>query len=239
MKKHIPNFITLCNLMAGTVAVLMVLSDRPGLAVALILLAALFDFLDGTAARLLKSTSKTGKQLDSLADIVSFGIVPAAFIYKIINFQLDMEPVDSFWSSSAISTISLILILIVPVFSAIRLARFNIQKEGSMEFSGLPVPAHALFWTGIYYDVIINGSLYGQNISTWFTLVIMILLAGMMIIPLPMISLKFTDLKLRNNIFRYLTLILGLTMLIILQIPGLPVLILIYILLSLVRIVLT
>lgn len=239
MRKHIPNFITLCNLMAGTIAVLMVLSDRPGLAVILVLSAALFDFLDGTAARLLRSTSEVGKHLDSLADIVSFGIVPAAFIYKIINFQMDMEPEGSFWLVPMVSSISLILILIVPSFSAIRLARFNTQKEGFDEFSGLPVPAQTLFWTGIYYDVIINGSLYGQAISIWFTLAIMIVLSGMMIIPLPMISLKFRNLSLRSNIFRYLTLLLGLVILIILQIPGFPVLILIYILLSLVRIVLT
>jgi len=224
--------------MAGAVAILMVLSDRPGLAVIFILAAALFDFLDGTAARLLKSTSEVGKQLDSLADIISFGLVPAAFIYKIIQAQIGMEAEDSLWISPLVSSISLLLILIVPVFSAIRLARFNTQKE-SGEFSGLPVPAHALFWTGIYYDVIINGSLYGQSISIWFTIAIMIVLAGMMIIPLPMISLKFKDLKFRNNIFRYLTLLLGLILLIIMQIPGLPVLILIYILLSLVRIVLT
>jgi CDP-diacylglycerol---serine O-phosphatidyltransferase len=224
--------------MSGTVAILMVLSDRPGLAVIFILAAALFDFLDGTAARLLKSTSEIGKQLDSLADIVSFGLVPAAFLYKIIQYLLGIEQDDPFWSGPVVSVVALASILIVPVFSAIRLARFNTQKPGG-DFLGLPVPAYALFWTGIYYDVIINGSLYGQNISIWFTLVIMIGLAGLMIIPLPMISLKFTDLKLRNNVFRYLTLLLGIFMLIILHIPGLPVLILIYILLSLVRIVLT
>lgn len=239
MKKHIPNFITLCNLMAGSIAILMVFSDRPGLAVVFVLAAALFDFLDGTAARLLKSTSEIGKQLDSLADIVSFGLVPAAFIYKIIQYQLGIGQESSFWTGPVVSTIAMLCILIVPVFSTIRLARFNTQKEGSGDFSGLPVPAHALFWTGIYYDVIINGSLYGQELSIWFTLVIMIVLAGMMIIPLPMISLKFKDLKFRNNIFRYLTLLFGTIMLIILQIPGFPVLILIYIFLSLVRIVLT
>lgn len=239
MKKHIPNFITLCNLMSGTIALLMVLDDKPGLAVIFILAAGLFDFLDGTAARMLGASSEIGKQLDSLADIVSFGVVPAAFIYKIIVFQISLEPENSFWAGQLVSGIAPILILIVPAFSAIRLARFNLRNGGDDEFLGLPVPAHALFWTGFYYDVIINGSLYGQAVHYWFTLLIMMALAVMMIISLPMISLKFRNLKLQNNIFRYLTILLALIMLILFQIPGLPMIILIYILLSLVRIVLT
>lgn len=237
MKKHIPNFITLCNLMAGTVALLMVLSDKPGIAVILILSAAVFDFLDGTAARLLHVTSETGKQLDSLADIVSFGIVPAAFLYKIILFHMDALPSDAFWNIPIVSALVLISILVVPAFSAIRLARFNLQK-GTGDFLGLPTPAHALFWTGIYYDIMINGSLYGKDVNVWFTWIIMLVLAGMMILPLPMLSFKFANLGLRNNIFRYLALVLACILIIILHIPGLAVLILVYILLSLVRIVL-
>lgn len=223
--------------MAGSVALLMVLSDKPGIAVILILSAAVFDFLDGTAARLLHVTSETGKQLDSLADIVSFGILPAAFIYKIMQFHLDALPGDSFWNIPLVSAIVLLSILIVPAFSAIRLARFNIQKEGS-DFLGLPTPAHALFWTGIFYDIMINGSLYGKDVHIWFTLIIMLILAGMMLLPLHMISFKFKNLKLRENVFRYIALVLGCILLITLHIPGFAVLILAYILLSLVRIVL-
>lgn len=224
--------------MAGTVALLMVLSNRPGIAVILILSAAVFDFLDGTAARLLHVTSETGKQLDSLADIVSFGIVPAAFIYKIMQFHLDTLPSDAFWNNSFVSLIILLSILIVPAFSAIRLARFNLQKEDDNGFFGLPTPAHALFWTGVYYDIMINGSLYGKEVNVWFTWIIMLVLAGMMILPLPMLSFKFKTINLRENVFRYIALVLGCLLLITLQIPGLAVLVLVYILLSLVRIVL-
>ena len=237
MKKHIPNFITLCNLMAGTVALLMVLSDKPGIAVILIFSETCCDFLDGTAARLLHVTSETGKQLDSLADIVSFGIVPTAFIYKIMQYHLDALPGDAFWNNTVVSAILLISILIVPAFSAIRLARFNLQKEGS-DFFGLPTPAHALFWTGIYYDIMINGSLYGKDVNVLFTWIIMLVLAGMMILPLPMLSFKFSNLRFRENVFRYIALVLACILVITLHVPGLAVLILIYILLSLVRIVL-
>ncbi len=223
--------------MAGSVALLMVLSDKPGIAVILILSAAVCDFLDGTAARLLRVTSETGKQLDSLADIVSFGIVPAAFVYKIMQFHLDALPGDAFWNKPVVAFILLISILIIPAFSAIRLARFNLQKEGN-DFFGLPTPAHALFWTGIYYDIMINGSLYGNEVNAWFTWIIMLVLAGMMIIPLPMLSFKFKNLKLRENVFRYIAMVLACILVIILHVPGLAVLILVYILLSLVRIVL-
>ncbi len=225
--------------MAGTAAVLMVLSDKPGIAVILILSAAIFDFLDGSAARLLHVTSETGKQLDSLADIVSFGLVPATFIYKIMLAVLENLPDDSAWNSSFASTTILVSILMVPSFSAIRLARFNIQKEGKSDFFGLPTPAHALFWTGLYYDMMINGSIFGEIPGIWFMWVTMIIMAAMMLVPIPMLSLKFSNLKLRNNIYRYLVLGLGLLVLIILFVPGFSILILLYILLSLVSIVLT
>ncbi len=239
MKKHIPNFITLCNLMAGSTAIVMILGGKPGVAVVLVLIAAVLDFLDGMTARLLNATSEIGKQLDSLADIVSFGLVPAAFIYKILQFQMDVLPGDSIWNTPAVSLLVFISVLIVPVFSAIRLARFNLQKDGADSFLGLPTPAHALFWTGIYYDMIINGSFYGQEISIWFILIIMLVLAVMMITPLKMISLKFKTLSFKPNIFRYLTLIIGLVFIVFLMVPGLSLVIVTYILLSLVRIVLT
>jgi len=239
MRKHIPNFITLCNLMAGSVAILMILGDKPGVAIILVLVAAVLDFLDGMTARLLNATSEIGKQLDSFADIVSFGLVPAAFIYKILQLQLDALPGDSIWNTPVVSLLVFISALIVPVFSAIRLARFNIQKDGVDSFFGLPTPAHALFWTGIYYDMIINGSFYGQEISIGFLLIMMLVLALMMIIPLKMISLKFKSLNFKANIFRYLTLIIGLIFLIFMMVPGLSLVVVTYILLSLVRIILT
>lgn len=239
MKKQIPNFITLCNLMAGSIAIIMILDDKPGIAIVLVLAAAVFDFLDGMTARLLNATSEIGKQLDSLADIVSFGLVPAAFIYKILQFQMDVLPGDSVWNTPAVSMMAFILVLIVPVFSAIRLARFNIQKDGDDSFLGLPTPAHALFWTGIYYDMIINGSFYGKDVSIWFILIVMLVLAAMMITPLKMISLKFKTLSLKPNLFSYLILIAGLIFILFLMIPGLSLLIVTYILLSLVRIILT
>jgi CDP-diacylglycerol--serine O-phosphatidyltransferase len=238
MKKYIPNSITILNLLCGTMALLMIFRDRWGVAVALVLVAALLDFMDGFIARLLKEESDVGKQLDSLADIVSFGLVPAAFVYSILQSQFDIVSGDSLCSLPWVSCGMLISILIIPAFSAIRLARFNAAGPSDF-FTGLPTPAHALFWTGIYYEVISTGTLFGQQVYVWFIWAIMLLFSMLLIVPLPMLSLKFRDSSFRNNQSRYIILGLAVIILLTMQLPGLPLIILTYILLSLFRFLIT
>ena len=227
MKKQIPNTITLLNLAAGSAAIWFVFKGEPVIVMVLFAVAAFSDFADGFTARMLRVTSETGKQLDSFADLVSFGLLPAAMIFMLLT--------DATGLPGSIMQIS---VLFVPVLAALRLARFNLLPPSDF-FAGLPTPAFALFWTGIYYDISTSGTFFGEPLSAWFIWTLMLVTSIMMIIPLPMLSLKFTNFRIVPNFSRYLLILLAVIILIFSGLPGLPLVILGYILLSLVRILLT
>ncbi|MCF8224426.1 MAG: CDP-alcohol phosphatidyltransferase family protein [Bacteroidales bacterium] len=238
MKKHIPNLITLLNLAAGTTAIYLVLNEMPALALGFIMAALVFDFLDGLAARLLNAVSETGKQLDSLADLVSFGLVPAAMIF--MSFRTLSFPGKELYMCGLTWYAKLMFfsIPIVPLFAALRLAKFN-QQVSTELFYGLPTPAFAIFWTGIYFDLSIHQSYFGHEVNAWFLWGVMLMMALLMIVPLPMISLKFRDLNLKRNFSRYLIVILSMAIILFTGIPGFTLVVLSYVLLSLLRILLT
>ncbi len=240
MRKQIPNLITLLNLACGTVAIVLSIEGQWQWAVYLILMASLFDFLDGFAARILNAFSETGKQLDSLADMVSFGILPGVFIYTIFNALFINQVEDSTSLPAPLQWVMLISVLLVPVLSAIRLARYNLTEpkgEGSF-FVGLPTPAHALFWTGLYWQFMQDGMLFGTALNVFFMWTIMLLMAFQMILPVPMYSLKFEHFRLRGNLIRYLLIIVAIVILLLVGVEGLSLVILIYILLSLLNLLL-
>jgi len=228
MKRHLPNLLTLLNLAAGTIAIVLTLEGNWIPAVYLLLTAAVFDFLDGLAARLLNAYSETGRQLDSLADVVSFGVLPAVFIYTIFMHQFN----------GLLQWIILGSILIVPLFSAIRLARFNVGEDKDPFFHGLPTPAHALFWTGLFWQFIHGGLLYGKPVTIFFLWAIMIIMAFQMILPVPMVTLKFEHFSLRGNLVRYLLIVISAIILILTGVAGLSLVVLTYILLSLLNLLL-
>ena len=238
MKRHIPNLITMLNLACGTAAIVLTLEGQWRMGVYLILAAAVLDFLDGFAARMLKAYSETGKQLDSLADMVSFGVLPAVFIYTLFKMLFQNQPEEAGRLYEFFQWVILISVLLVPAFSAIRLARFNTEEDQGTFFYGLPTPAHALFWTGIFWQVMQSGSLFGTPLNLFFMWAIMLIMAFHMILPIPMYSLKFEHFRLRGNLIRYLLLMLGLAVLLVLGWGGLPLLILVYILLSLLNLLL-
>lgn len=238
MKRHIPNALTLLNLLSGTIALYLVLSDKMQLALLFFFASIVFDFSDGLFARLLNATSEIGKQLDSLADLVSFGLVPASMIYMVIHSQLSGGAADSQIQSDLLQILLPGSVAVVPLFSALRLARFNLQKA-SDEFSGLPTPGFALFWCGIYYEMTMGSTLFGQSVNVWFIWGLMLISALFMVAPVPMLSLKLKNLKFLPNFSKYLLLFISVIILIFTGISGLPLVILVYILLSLVRIVLT
>ncbi len=238
MKRHIPNLITLLNLACGTAAIVLALEGQWRWAVYLILAASVFDFLDGFAARMLKAYSETGKQLDSLADMVSFGVLPAVFIYTLFKNLFLNQPVDSGKFYSHLQWVVLVSVLMVPAFSAIRLARFNLEEDQGTFFHGLPTPAHALFWTGIFWQMMESGSLFGTPLNLFFMWAIMLIMAFHMILPVPMYSLRFEHFRLRGNLIRYLLLLLSLVILLIVGWGGLSLIILLYILLSLLNLLL-
>ena len=238
MKRHIPNLITLLNLACGTAAIVLVLEGQWRWAVYLVLAASVFDFLDGFAARMLKAHSETGKQLDSLADMVSFGVLPAVFIYTLFKSLFMNQPADSGKFYSYLQWVVLVSVLMVPAFSAIRLARFNLEEDQGTFFHGLPTPAHALFWTGIFWQMMESGSLFGTPLNLFFMWAIMLIMAFHMILPVPMYSLKFEHFRLRGNLIRYLLLLLSLVILLSVGWGGLSLIILLYILLSLLNLLL-
>ena len=237
MIKHLPNALTLLNLMCGTTAIVFSIEGNWRAAVFLILLAALFDFFDGLAARLLKAYSDIGKQLDSLADMVSFGVLPAIMLYLIYQ-QLFIGDLQGVFAKPFLQWIVLATVLIIPAFSAIRLARFNTAEGEGTDFLGLATPAHALFWTGIYWQIMKSEQLFQHDIAVWFIWIIHILLAFQMIIPIPMFSLKFESYVIKGNIVRYFFLIISIVILAVAGISGLPLIIIIYILLSLINLLL-
>lgn len=236
MKKHLPNLLTLLNLSCGTVALVLALEEQWQWSVFMLLAAAAFDFLDGLAARLLNAHSETGKQLDSLADMVSFGVVPALFIYSIFRHQFMLTGEGDL--PHALQWFMLITLVIIPAFSAIRLARFNVEDPGEPFFHGLPTPAHALFWTGLYWQFMNEGLLFGTALNLYFLWAIMLIMAFHMILPVPMYALKFDHFRVKGNLIRYLLILISIIILVLTGIPGLSLVVLTYILLSLLNLLL-
>lgn len=236
MKKHIPNLLTLLNLSCGTVAIVLAVEGQWQWSVYLLIAAALLDFMDGTAARLLNAGSETGKQLDSLSDMVSFGVLPAVFIYAIFRQQFGVADTDFY--PGFVQLLMLVSVVLVPAMAAIRLARFNLEETGVRFFYGLPTPAHALFWTGLYWQFMDEGLLFGTPVNLYFLWAIMLIMALHMILPVPMYSMKFKDFRIRGNLIRYILLLIAVVILPFTGLPGISLVILCYILLSLLNLLL-
>lgn len=192
IKRQIPNLITLCNLACGVLSVIAALSySFPRQAALLICLGILFDFFDGLTARLLGVSSPMGKELDSLADVVTSGVAPAAILYELTEEWLYL---------SGLSWLALVFLLI-PLFAAYRLAKFNLDTRQSHSFLGLPVPSQALVWVGVALSL--------ERPSAIAVLVVSLLLDVLMVSELPLFSLKFNfkDLSWKTNSVQYIFLI--------------------------------
>lgn len=228
--------LTLLNLACGTVAIVFAMEGQWQWSVYLMLAAALFDFMDGMAARLLKASSDVGKQLDSLSDMVTFGVLPAVFIYSVFKQQFMLAEEGLY--PGILQVFMLVSVVTVPALSALRLARFNLEEDGEDFFRGLPTPAHALFWAGLYWQFMSEGHLFGSAVNLYFLWAIMLIMALHLIMPVPMYSLKFKNFRLRGNLIRYLMLLLAGLILGFTGFPGITLVILTYILLSLLNLLL-
>ena len=233
--RQIPNFITSLNLVSGSVATIFAIDGHLVWAAIFICAAAVFDFLDGFAARLLKSYSEIGKQLDSLADVVSFGVAPGAILFTLLEFSLfgKNDPIYEI-AANWYEWLILFSAFLLPVFGAIRLARFNVNTANENFFRGLPIPANGIFWASLglmleypkYYDLL-------KHIYSTKNLVILgIFMAGMMVITMPMFTLKPHSFSLKENWYRYLFLGISLIILILFNFYGLAFIILLYIILN-------
>lgn len=232
---QLPNFITSLNLVSGSIAVIFAIDGHLVWAAIFICAAAVFDFLDGFAARMLKAYSEIGKQLDSLADVVSFGVAPGAILFTLLEFSLFGKNELIFEISAKwYEWIILFTAFLVPVFGAIRLARFNVNSSNENFFRGLPIPANGLLWASLalmlekpeFYDLL-------QIIYSTKNLVILgIFMSGMMVIQMPMFSMKPKSLGLKENWYRYLFLVLSALLLVFFQVYALTFIILLYIILN-------
>jgi CDP-diacylglycerol--serine O-phosphatidyltransferase len=217
MKKQLPNFITLLNLLCGVVSIFSVFQGKVTLAAYLIFTGAVLDFFDGAAARLLKVHSELGKQLDSLADMVTFGTAPAFIAYALIT------------SLSSSTEWLPYVAFIIPLFSALRLAKFNIDERQTSSFIGLPTPANGFFWAGI-------ALMQGDYVKNPYLLAGFVLLFSLLLVsPLPMFSLKFKQMKWKGNALRYFFLCSACLLILLLSFTAIPIIILLYIIFSIVH----
>lgn len=225
IRNNIPNAITSMNLLFGSMAVIAafncfdpVCGGLKGyeLAFICIALSAVADFFDGLVARLLHAVSGIGKELDSLADLVSFGLAPSMILYNMMLAQG-----AGHWA---------LIALLLPVFGALRLARFNVDTNQATTFTGVPIPANAIFWIGYtaWYAI--------HPVPLWMTILLIVVMSLLMVCNLRMFSLKMHNLSsLKQNWAQYLQVLATVALVIVLGLPGLAPAIMLYVLLSIIK----
>ena len=217
--KHIPNTITCCNLLSGCMAVISAFHADAWHTLLWVVAGALFDFCDGLSARLFKAYSPIGKELDSLADLITFGLAPA---------MLCLMTLRGFgYCNTTLTNLYPYIGLVLVVFAALRLAKFNTDERQTTSFLGLAVPANALFWCGLF-----QIDLTALPYAPWIIGLLVLLFAGLMVSEIPMFSLKFKNLSWGDNKVRFIFLIVSVLILILLREKGLAAVIGWYIILS-------
>ena len=209
-KKHIPNTITCCNLISGCIAIYFAFQGDYSLALLSIIIGAVFDFFDGMSARLLHVSSPIGKELDSLADVVTFGVAPSSIVF---------EYLCSFHEHLVIPFIAFVM----AAFSALRLAKFNLDERQTTSFIGLPTPANALFWGSL---IVGYGDWFSSMPYAAYGLVAMLLISSYLLVAeLPLFALKFKHWGWQGNEVKYLFLLTSLLLLLLLGVKGIAVVI--------------
>ena len=239
MKKHIPNTITCLNLISGCIATYWAFQSNYELALLFIVIGAVFDFFDGMSARLLHVSSPIGKELDSLADCITFGFAPSAIVFSYLNGQWIMDNGQCLAQTNncqlSIVNCQLMpyLAFIMAAFSALRLAKFNLDERQALGFIGLPTPANALFWGSLivgcgdwlatlpYASLIIVA---GTLVSSW-----------LLVSEIPMFALKFKTWGWKGNEVKFIFLITCIPLLLLLGISGLAAIIAWYVILSVIH----
>lgn len=201
IKKYIPNTVTCCNLICGAAASGFAFHGEYKLAVLMIVLGAIFDFFDGMSARLLHVSSPIGKELDSLADDITFGLAPSAILFSVLKempFPEFLEPARGFVPYLA---------FVMAAFSALRLAKFNLDERQTSSFIGLPTPANALFWGFLVVGLEQNNLLLSSSNNVLFLLAGIFLLSYLLVAEIPLFALKFKTLSWKDNWPKYIFLI--------------------------------
>ena len=233
--RYIPNFITSLNLTSGFAAVIFAASGDAVTASWLIMAAMIFDFLDGFSARLLRAYSVIGKELDSLADVVSFGVAPGIIIYNLLRNSFSAGSPGVINADASNTLLIILLTAIMPVCAALRLAIFNVDETQSKSFKGLPTPANAI----AVISVVISAHYSESGAVTYFSgspvllSMLTVVLSLLMVSRIPLLSLKVSDLKFRGNEGRFIMIGLILIAFAIFGIASVPLIIPIYIISSL------
>lgn len=217
MFKHLPNFLTCCNLLCGCFGVVFCLEDRAIPVAYFVWAAGVFDFFDGFAARWLKANSPIGKELDSLADMVSFGLLPAMVMYKMIGSTTSHEYVAYIG-------------FVIAIFSALRLAIFNVDETQTDSFRGLNTPSNTIFITSL---PLLTGDLGGWVHQTWILVSITIVFSLLMVSRFEFFAFKFKNFGWQDNKIRFTFILLSVLLLTLFQVSAIPFVIILYIAMSL------
>ena len=224
MTRHIPNAITCCNLFSGCIACVMAYEMKYELAVGFIILGAVFDFFDGMLARLLKVSGPLGKELDSLADDITFGLAPAMIVFSLfkeVHYPDFLFPFAEYIPYTA---------FLIAVFSALRLGKFNIDPRQSSSFIGVPTPANALFWGALVIGL--HDFLLSAHFNAIYLFALVCLTSWLLIAEIPMFSLKFKNLSWKVNKVKYIFLLVCIPFILLLGVGGLAAIIIWYVFLS-------
>ena len=226
MKAYIPNFITLLNLLSGCIAVIFAVNGDMKYTALFVFAGIFFDFFDGLFARKLKVQSELGVQLDSLADMITSGLVPGLVLYHLIG----LTPKFS-WDTI---TLFPYFGLLVTLASAYRLAKFNISNNISDSFIGLPTPANTLFIISLplILEYQSNDSINALFLNPWFLIIITLISCYLLNAPIKLIALKFKNWSFKDNMYRYLLVLSALVLLFFFQFSGIPLVIIGYVVLS-------
>ena len=234
----IPNFLTLLNLSCGVLSAIFMISSNAQITpktvtivMVLMIISLVADFLDGMVARLMNIGSPIGKELDSLADCISFGAVPGLMLFSIFNHL----STDFIYENEnlKISALSLFAFL-VPAFSALRLAKFNLDEDQSTYFKGLATPSNTLFIFSLFSIYYNKGQIINPEIDTYLLIAVSIVFSILLIIDLPLFALKFKGLSWAENYYKYIFLIITIGLVAWLQVAAIPLIILLYIIISII-----
>ena len=222
--------LTSANLLCGCVGITIVFQNNLIWAGYMIFIAALLDFGDGFAARLLKAYSPIGKELDSLADCVTFGVLPAMILFKLLRRSLMHEQY-----SIEVYTLLPYMAFLISIFSALRLAKFNIDTRQAESFIGVPTPANAMLVASLPLIIHNYAALRPYILNLYVLAAYVLLMSYLMVAELPLFALKFKNFSFADNQIRYVFLIIAVVLLAILHVAALPFIIFLYILLSVIQ----
>jgi len=243
IKKHIPNIITLGNLSSGLMAILLILNGHYVWAGFFTFLGAFFDFFDGMVARLLGVSGELGKQMDSLADMVSFGVVPGMAMFTMLKLANADVSSQVFYANENLNvlihtdTVYALPGFLITLFSALRLAKFNIDARQSSSFVGVPTPAITLFVLSIFLiSVLGQSNMIESVVSTPYMLYIITILASYSLVAeLPLFAMKFKVWNWQENKIRWIFVAIVIALLAMFQLVAIPMIIIVYVILSVIN----